>query len=208
MPDVLLLFSERTQTMTDYTAYWGATCARGIAALVAGVVIAFCAALNTTVLLMPIGIVISLVALAGYIVVDSAIVLASSFMLPHQHPGRVALRFQGLIGTAIGIGCFIASQNQVQWFLYLAALQAFCVAITEYLSARDTATDHRSKWCYVSSIIAAVSCVVLLIFHQATGHLLSWLLYSYLWSFGLNLFVLSCHMLFEELRSSRSNASS
>ena len=189
--------------MTDYTAYWGATCVRGLVALMAGVVIAFCSALNATVLLLPLGVVISLLALAAYIVVDSAIVLASSFMLPHRHLGRVALRIQGFIGTMIGIACFIASRIEVRWFLYLAALQACCVAVTEYFSARDTADDHRSKWCYASSIIAALSCLVLLTFHHATGHLLSWLLYSYLWSFGLNLFVLSCHMLFEELHSSR-----
>ncbi|RXS92798.1 hypothetical protein [Silvibacterium dinghuense] len=194
--------------MTDYTAYWGATCVRGIVALVAGGVIAFCSAINATLLLMPVGTVISFVVLSAYIVADSAIALASSFMLPHQHSGRVALRFQGLIGTMIGIGCFIASQSEAKWFLYLAALQAFCVAVTEYLSARDTVDDHRSKWCYASSVIAAVSCLVLLIFRYATGHLLSWLLYSYLWSFGLNLFVLSCHMLFDELRPSRSHAGS
>lgn len=194
--------------MTDYTAYWGATCVRGIIALIAGVVIVFCSALNATLLLLPLGIVISLLALAAYMVVDSAIVLASSFMLPHQHLGRVALRLQGAIGTVIGIGCFIASQSEVKWFLYLAALQAFCVAVTEYFSARDTAAYHSSNWCYASSIIAGISCMVLLTFHHATGHLLSWLLYSYLWSFGLNLFVLSCHMLFEEVRSPHSHVSS
>lgn len=194
--------------MTDYTAYWGATCVRGLIALMAGVVIAFCSALNAMLLLMPLGIVISLLALAAYIVVDSAIVLACSFMLPHRHLGRVALRIQGFVGTMIGIACFMASRTEVRWFLYLAALQACCVAITEYLSARETADYHSSKWCYASSVIAALSCVVLLTFRHATGHLLSWLLYSYLWSFGLNLLVLSCHMLFEEFHSYRPHVNS
>lgn len=191
--------------MTDYTGYWGATCVRGVIALAAGVVIAFCSALNATILLMPLGVVFSLLVLAAYVVVDSAIVLACSFMLPHHHLGRVALRLQGIIGMMIGIACFIVSQSEadIRWFLYLAALQACCVAIAEYLSARDTAEYHNSKWCYASAVIAAVSCVVLMIFHQATGHLLSWLLYSYLWCFGLNLFVLACHMLFEEFHASR-----
>ena len=104
----------------------------------------------------------------------------------------------------IGIACFIVSQNVVdlRWFLYLAALQAFCVAVAEYLSARETAEYHNSNWCYAAAVIAALSCAVLMIFHKATGHLLSWLLYSYLWCFGLDLFVLSCHMLFEELHAS------
>jgi uncharacterized membrane protein HdeD (DUF308 family) len=196
--------------MTDYTAYWTATCVRGVIALAAGVVIAFCSALNTTILLLPLGIVFSLLALAAYVVVDSAIVLACSFMLPHHHLGRVALRIQGLIGMMIGIACFIVSQSEadIRWFLYLAALQSCCVAVAEYISARNTAEFHNSKWCYAASVIAALACVVLVIFHQATGHLLSWLLYSYLWCFGLNLFVLSCHMLFEEVHASQSQAGS
>ncbi len=196
--------------MTDYTAYWGATCVRGIIALVAGVAIAFCSALNTTILLMPIGIVFSLLALAAYVVVDSAIVVACSFMLPRHYLSRVALRLQGIIGMLIGVGCFIVGQDEtaIGWFLYLAALQAACVAVAEYLSARDTAEYHHSKWCYASAAIAALSSVVLLIFHRATGHLLSWLLYSYLWCFGLNLFVFSCHMLFEEFHASHSQAGS
>src|SRR6185312_12328194 len=126
MSNPLFPSSKGKRRMTDYTAYWGATCVRGIIALLAGVVIAFCSALNATILLMPLGIVFSLLALAAYIVVDSAIVVATSFMLPHQHLGRVALRLQGVIGTVIGIGCFIASHGQVKWFLYLAAAQACC----------------------------------------------------------------------------------
>jgi uncharacterized membrane protein HdeD (DUF308 family) len=71
--------------MTDYTSYWGATCVRGVIALAAGVVIVFCSALNATILLMPLGVVFSLLVLASYVVVDSAIVLACSFMLPYHH---------------------------------------------------------------------------------------------------------------------------
>lgn len=194
--------------MTDYTAYWVATCLRGVIALAAGVVIAFCSALNGTILLMPVGVVFSLLVLSAYVVVDSAIVVACSFMLPRHHLGRVALRLQGLVGMVIGIACFLVSQNETDMkrFLYLAALQAFCVAIAEYLSARTTAQYHNSNWCYASAVIAAISCVVLLVFHQASGHFLSWLLYSYLWCFGLNLFVFSCHMLFEELHASQAGA--
>lgn len=190
--------------MTGYTAYWGAMCIRGVIALVAGLAIAFCSALNTTTLLRPFGVVFSLLALAAYVVVDSAIVMACSFMLPHRHLGRIALRVQGAIGTMIGVACFIVAQREadIGWFLYLAALQALCVAVAEYLSARDTAQDHQSRWCFVSAVIAAFSSAILLACHRATGHFLSWLLYSYLWCFGLNLFLLSCHMLYEELRVS------
>jgi hypothetical protein len=144
-------------------------------------------------------------ALAAYVVFDSAIILASSFMLPHHHLGRIALRTQAVIGVIIGVGCFIISSGgeDLTWFLYLAALQALCVAIAEYLAARDTATYHNSKWCYVTALIAALSCVILLIFHRATGYFLAWLLYSYLWLFGLTFLLLSSHMLFEELHAAR-----
>lgn len=189
--------------MTDYTPYWGATCVRGVIAMAAGVAIAFCSALNATVFLKPLGVVFSLLALAAYVVVDSAIVVACSFMLPHHHLGRMALRLQGAIGMVIGVACFIVGQLEadISLFLYLASLQACCVAVAEYLSARGTSEYHHSKWCYASAVIAALSSVVLLMCHRATGHFLSWLLYSYLWCFGLNLFVLSCHMLFEEFHA-------
>lgn len=191
--------------MTNYTAYWGATCVRGVIALVAGVAIVFLSALSSTILLMPFGLLCSVLVLAAYVVADSAIVLACSFMLPRHHLGRVALRIQGITGMLIGIACFIVGQGEagLKWFLYLASLQALCVAIAEYLSARHTAQFHQSNWCYAAAAIAALSSVILIIFHRATGHFLSWLLYSYLWCFGLNLLVLSCHMLFEELRVSR-----
>ena len=197
-------------SIAEYTAYWGATCVHGVIALLAGVVIVFCSALKSTVLLMPLAIIFSLMALAAYLVLDSAIVLASSFMLPHHHLGRLALRVQGFVGVLIGVACFIVSSGEAQmtWFLYLAALQALCVAIAEFLAARGIAECHNSKWCYVAALIAALSSMVLLIFHRATGHLLAWLLYSYLSLFGLNLLLLSSHMLFEALRAERLGSAS
>lgn len=196
--------------MTEYTAYWGATCLRGVTALLAGVVIVFCSAMRSTILLMPLAVVFSVMALAAYVVVDSALVLASSFLLPRHHLGRVALRIQGFVGVLIGIACFVIASGEraLTWFLYLAALQAFCVAIAEYLAARDTVQYHHSKWCYMASYIATVSALVLLFFHRATGHLLAWLLYGYLWSFGLNLLLFSSHMLFEEFQTAHAPASS
>lgn len=193
--------------MTNYTAYWGATCVRGVIALAAGVAIVFLSALNATILLMPFGILCSVLILAAYVVADSAIVVACSFMLPRPHLGRVALRVQGIAGMLIGIACFLVGEGEagLQWFLYLAALQALCVAVAEYLSARHTAQYHHSNWCYASAAIAALSSVILIIFHRATGQFLSWVLYSYLWCFGLNLFVLSCHMLFEQLHIARTS---
>jgi hypothetical protein len=190
---------------TDYTAYWLATCVRGVIALAAGVTIIFCSELNSTILLLPLGIVLSRLVLSAYVVVDSAVIVASSFMLPHHHLGRVALRIRGAIGMPIGIACFILGQGEadLEWFIYLVALQAASVAIADYLFAREIAEFHNSKWCYAAAGIAALSSIGLLIFHNATGHLLIWVLFGYLWCFGLVLFVLSCHMLYEEHRASR-----
>jgi hypothetical protein len=74
--------------MTEYTPYWGATWVRGVIALLTGVVIIFCSASRSSMLLTPLAIVFSVMALAAYVVFDSAIALASSFMLPHHHLGR------------------------------------------------------------------------------------------------------------------------
>ena len=73
--------------MKHYTAYWVATCIRGVTALVAGVAIAFCSAMSATMLLIPVGIVASLLLLAAHVVVDSAIVLAWHFSSLNRQKG-------------------------------------------------------------------------------------------------------------------------
>jgi len=188
--------------MRAYTEYWVAMLLRGFFAVLAATAILFLTGVAATVLLLPLAIVSTILCLAAYGMVDSAIVIASSFMIPRNRPGRLVLRVQGVCGLIFGALMFsvIYDHVTVAWFLYLAAAQATAVAIAEFGVARGTADHHRSKWCYMSSVIAAVSAIVLISLGGLEHKQIVWVIYSYLGVFGLNLIALSAWMLFEQRR--------
>jgi uncharacterized membrane protein HdeD (DUF308 family) len=186
--------------MKTYSEYWAAMMIRGILAVVAGTGVLFIPEMASTILLLPFAVVISILCLAAYGTIDSAIILTTSFMIPHQQPGRLALRMQGICGAAIGILLFalVSDRVELHWYLYLAALQAATAAITEFIVARGTSAHHGAKWCYASAAVAAISSIALLFGKNLSPRELAWLLYGYLGVFGFNLFVLSARMLFAE----------
>jgi hypothetical protein len=186
--------------MTEYTPYWVTTGIRGFVALIMSLAIITVDNLAATILLLPFAVVLALIALSTYVVVDSAFVLATSFMLPHTGPMKLVLRIQSVCGIIIGLLCFFVNSGGIalSGFLYLAAAQASCAAVGKYLVARDIAEYHNSRWCYASACIACVSAIVLLSCHQAKDHRSLLLPYSYLGLFGLNQFALASHMLFRE----------
>ncbi len=187
--------------MKAYSEYWGATMIRGFIAIIISTGILFIPEMASTILLLPFAIAISILCLAAYGVIDSAIIFTTSFMIPRQKPGRLALRIQGISGAIIGILLFAVVYDHVdlRWFLYLAAIQAAGLAVTEFAVARGTSIHHGSKWCYASAIIAAVSAIALPSFgRDLSPRELAWLIYGYLGIFGFNLFILSARMLFAE----------
>lgn len=186
--------------MKAYSEYWAATMIRGLLAVVAGTGVLFVPEMASTVLLLPFAVAISILCLAAYGTIDSAIILTTSFMIPHQQPGRLALRMQGICGAVIGILLFALASDHVELhlFIYLAAVQAATAAITEFIVARGTSAHHGAKWCYVSAGIAAISSIALLFGKNLSPRELAWLLYGYLGVFGFNLFALSARMLFAE----------
>jgi uncharacterized membrane protein HdeD (DUF308 family) len=183
-----------------YSEYWTATLVRGIVAIVAGTGVLFLPEMASTILLRPFGVVITILCLAAYGVVDSAIVLATSFMIRRDQPGRIALQIQGLAGATIGILLFALVYNRIdlQWFIYLAALHALSAAMVEFVVARETSKHHGARWCYAASAIAAVSALGLLLGRNGGPRELTWLLFAYLGVFGFNLFALASRMLFAE----------
>ncbi|MEI9977615.1 MAG: hypothetical protein WDN23_01215 [Edaphobacter sp.] len=194
---------ERT-TMRPYTEYWAAMMVRGFVAILFSTAVLFISGLAATILLLPLAIVISMLCLAAYGVLDSVIVIASSFMVPADRPGRLMLLLLGVVGVAIGILMFSIIYDRVtlHWFLYLAAAQAFAVAVAELIAARRTSAHHGSKWCYTSAAIAAVSAAVLLSLRNLEHWTTAWVIYGYLGLFGLNLVALSANMLFARAHSS------
>jgi hypothetical protein len=173
---------------------------RGFLAIVVGTGVLFIPEMASTILLLPFAIAISILCLAAYGVIDSAIIFITSFMIPRQQRTRIALRVQGICGAVIGILLFALVYDHVDlnWFLYLAAIQAAGMAATEFVIATGTSRHHGSRWCYASAIIAAISAIALLFARDLSPRELAWLIYGYLGIFGFNLFALSARMLFSE----------
>jgi uncharacterized membrane protein HdeD (DUF308 family) len=186
--------------MKAYSEYWTATMIRGLLAIVAGTGVLFIPEMASTILLLPFALVISILCLATYGTIDSAIVLTTSFMIPHKQSGRLVLRMQGICGAVIGILLFVVAYDRIDlhWFLYLAAVQAAGTAVAEFIVARGTSAHHGSKWCYASAIVAAISSIALLFGRNLSPRELAWLIYGYLGLFGFNLFALSARMPFAE----------
>jgi uncharacterized membrane protein HdeD (DUF308 family) len=183
-----------------YSEYWTATLVRGVIAIVAGTGIVFLPEMASTILLRPFGVVIAILCLAAYGIVDSAVVLATSFMLHAGQPGRIAMRLQGLAGATIGTILFALVYNRIdlQWFIYLAALHATSAAIVEFVVAQGTSKQHGSRWCYAAGVIATLSAMARIMGRDGGPRELTWLLFAYLCVFGFNLFVLSARMLYAE----------
>ncbi len=181
-----------------YAEYWIAMMVRGFLAIVFASAVLFISGLAATILLLPLAIVISFLCLAAYGVIDSAIVIVSSFMIPHHRPGRFALRLQGIVGVIIGALLFslVYDRATLRWYLYLAAAQAASVAVAELIAARGTSANHGSQWCYVSAAIAGTSSVVLLSSGNLDHRRMAWVIYGYLGLFGLNLVAVSAKMIF------------
>jgi hypothetical protein len=191
--------------LKSYTEYWAATMVRGLLAILVSTAVLVIPEMASTILLRPFAVVMSICGLAAYIFMDSAIVLVTSFMIPGNMPGKLALRLQGIGGAVIGAVLFslILKSVNLQWFLYLVALQAAGLAVTEFVVARGTVAQHGAKWCYAAAGIAAVSAVALLCGTNLPPRQLAWLIYCYLGIFGFNLFALSARMLFAERIAAR-----
>ncbi len=186
--------------MDSYSKYWVASAIRGLFAIATGTLILIVSDLVKTIVLLPIAVVMSSLCLAAYGVIDSAMVAASSFVMPRHSRGKIASRLQGVCGIVLGILLFLVASEKLKlsWFVYLAAAQATCTAIAEFVVAAETAKHHSSRWCYVSAMIALFSAVVLLLCGNLPPRELAWVIYGYLGFFGLNMLMLSARMLFEE----------
>jgi hypothetical protein len=207
-PKLILFTGFSGGAVKSYTEYWAATMVRGLLAIVAAMAVLVIPEMASTILLRPFAVVMSICILAAYATMDSAVVLISSFMIPKHRPGAIALRLQGVCGAVIGALLFslIYRQVNLQWFLYLAALQAASLAVTEFIVAKGTSAQHGARWCYAAAAIAALSAVALVCGANLPPRRLAWLIYGYLGVFGFNLFVLSARMLFAERHAIREAA--
>lgn len=141
--------------MRSKRPYWVAALARGIVALIWGSAIFFVPEMAKSLLLLPIAVETAILGLAFYGVVDSSIVLLTSYAVPSRM-SRIALRIQGFTGFIIGLVLLSAiySQVQLQWFLYFATVQTLATAVAEFVVARHASSHAISIWSYSAALIA------------------------------------------------------
>ena len=188
--------------MRDKRRYWLATLLRGFVALIAGSAVLFIPDMARTILLLPTAVVASILGLALYGVVDSIIILVSSYTVPWRL-SRLALRLQGLTGIAIGFVLLSAIFNfvQLQWFLYFAAAQILATAVAEFVIAGHASSHAISVWNYAAAAVALVCgasywFVTLKYGSYLVPEEITKLIFWYLFAFGLAQAVNSARMLY------------
>jgi uncharacterized membrane protein HdeD (DUF308 family) len=184
--------------------FWAATLIRGAVALIVGSAVMIVPDMATTLLLLPFAITISIVCLASYAVLDSAVVFITSFMVSSRH-ARLALRLQGTLGVTLGVVLLSIAFERVhlQWFLYLIGLQALCTAIAEFVVARHAVTRSTSVWNYAAALVALLFVVGYSIISAMAEEALesreiAWLIYGYLIAFGMAQCITAARMLYAD----------
>jgi hypothetical protein len=184
--------------------FWWTTLIRGFLALLIGSVIMVVRDIASTLLLLPIAIVISILSLAVYGVLDSVLVFMTSYMAVSR-PAKVALRMQGIVGVTVGILLYWLFFDRVRlhWFLVLIAVQAFSTAIAEFLVAKHSQTHVTSHWNFTASAVAFSFSFIY--FYLVVGFAnrmapqqISWLLFGYLLIFGIAQCLTAARMLYSD----------
>jgi hypothetical protein len=177
--------------MRKSRTYWTANFVRGIVALIVGGAILFFPDMTQSDLLLPIAVVASILGLALYVAIDSAIILFTSYTIPWRL-SKLGLRIQGFTGIAIGLVLLSAiySNVQLQWFLYLASAQILATAIAEFVVARHAASHAISIWNYAAATVA-LTCGISFWFIAMkygaflTPHEITEIIFGYLITFGI-----------------------
>ncbi len=184
--------------------FWLTALIRGFIALLAGSFIMVIPDMARTLLLLPFALVIFVFGLAVYGVIDSTLILISSFMLVSRR-ARVALLVQGAIGVVIGMLFLLVAYDRVQpqWFLSLASLQALSLGIGEMIIARHTTKHGAGIWNYTAGVIALCASVMYLVLrvHFASvmnSDRISWFVYAYLVAFGITQCLTAARMLYAD----------
>lgn len=187
--------------------FWITMLFRGFLALFAGSFVMVIPNMGRTLLLLPVAIVVSFFLLAIYGSLDSVLVLISSFMTESRFV-RLALRSQGSIGLVIGtlFLSMLLDHVKPEWFLSLAAFQAFTAGIGEILVARHSITHSASIWNYAGAGVAFCASVFYLVLRiyfapNLTPGQIAWFVYSYLVAFGIAQCLTAARMLYADRRS-------
>jgi len=186
--------------------FWTVTMGRGVLALVFGSAVMIFPDLATTLILLPLAVVLSVICLAAYGLLDSLAVLGSSFTACSP-TAKTVLRIQGITGTIIALAMFsfVFDKVRLEWFFYLIAAQALCTAVSEFIVARHAFTRNESLWDYAAAAVAAVCGVSYLIAGiffdgKLVVREIEWLIYGYLAAFGVALAATAARMLYTDYK--------
>ncbi len=184
--------------------FWVATLIRGAVALVVGSAVMVIPDMATTLLLLPFAITVSILCLASYGVLDSAVVFITSFMTTSRL-AMIALRLQGTLGVIMGVVLLSIAFERVHlhWFLYLIGLQALSAAVAEFIVARHALTRSTSVWNYAAALVALVfvaaySIISATVAEGLSAREIAWLIYGYLVAFGMAQCLTAARMLYAD----------
>jgi uncharacterized membrane protein HdeD (DUF308 family) len=183
--------------------FWFVMLLRGMLALLVGSMILVIPDMARTLLLLPLAIAIAVLGLATYGVLDSALILISSFMT-QTRATRTVLLAQGALGVLIGMLLLfvVFEKARLEWFLLLAALQAAYAGVGELVVARHAGTHAISRWNSAAGVIALVASAAYFILMLGAARLnpehISWLVYGYLVAFGIAQSTTAARMLYAD----------
>jgi hypothetical protein len=193
--------------MATYENFWIVSLLRGILALLIGSAILVVPDMARTILLLPFAVAIVVLSLVAYGIADSVLVFITSFFTS-LHAAKTALRLQSVAGVIVGALFFsiLFDQIQLQWFLYLIALQAFATACAEFIIARHTARHQGSRSSYIAAVTALLCAVGYTIIASLapavlTPRQIALLAYAYLAAFGVAQSLMAARMLYLEHHS-------
>ncbi|HEX9199599.1 MAG TPA: hypothetical protein VF865_08575 [Acidobacteriaceae bacterium] len=190
--------------MNKHENFWIVTILRGILAVLIGSALLIVPDMARTLLFLPFAVAFVILSLVVYGIVDSLLVFITSFFT-HLRPAKTALRLQSALGIAIGIlfCSMLFDRIQLEWFLYLIALQATATAFSELTIARHTSKRHGSRSSYTAAIVAmlcaaAYASAALIAPEELTPREIAILAYAYLAAFGVAQVLMSTRMLYLE----------
>ncbi len=189
---------------------WTMTLVRGGIAIMTGCLVMITVDMEKTILLVSVGVAMAVTALALYGILDSLLILASSFAYPHVWPRR-AMQVQGTIGIVIGtlLLSLLFDHAGVEWFLPMAVVQALSTAVGEVVLLNHTREQRWAVWDLAGAFVATCFGVVYTVMriHAGTGFSpveLTRAIYLYLLLFGAAQAVTSVRMLMSRPASSAS----
>ena len=170
--------------------FWYVTLARGFLALLFGSAIWVVPDMAGSLLLLPLAVALTVLALAAYGVLDRLLVFLSSSMTRSRR-AAAALGIQGVVGIIVGSVLFAAVYESVrlEWFFLLTASQALCVGATEIVVAHHTRNRHKTLWSYGAAAVAfGFGCSYLLLWfsfgEDLAPTMICWFIYGYLLAMG------------------------